>query len=49
MWDKVNTVLKKKHVRTQSSSVSITAEQLNDYFAKVSFDSSYKPPLKNHC
>jgi len=33
-------------VHTQSSSVSITAEQLNDYFAKVSSDASYKPPLK---
>ena len=33
-------------MRTQSSSVSITAEQLNDYFAKVSSDASYKPPLK---
>ena len=33
-------------MRTQSSSVSITAEQLNDYFAKVSSDGSYKPALK---
>jgi len=45
MWDKVNTVLKKKPVCTQSS-VSFTAEQLNNHFASVSTDSCYKPPLK---